>query len=519
MTDFDDWDVTIPTDDVSITRRRRAIAPVQALADIDRTKSHLDGDHWDHYDLVTLCLAVIDQVALAMGISAGRTWESMLDYATGQAARQRPGAPRSEHRAVAERVLVSLVTTDVNEASYVTHDDTGQGPQWRAQRFRLLYLHTSGPDDAEHLRASEQAINLFIDALDLDVEAAQIANEAQIAALVARGALDAAVHVARAARYRSIQYQEQVRRITADTLIDPDTHDWVHDVPELLDAALGHVADRLANEAALLDAVADRRSDAVEAAHVDEANKLVALLRECRHRHDDLHRHLIGARARLRTALDERFSRPARTARRYHLGRDLLEPFLARATVDAETLAPTLVATVGGLAVRWWPSMAVVVDELCAPPRAVPEGEEFEPGEFADDDVPEWWEAVEEVADSVLGGIDGPTRLSQLLERAETLDVVDHDDEPIDVGLLAAAITHGAHRAWAARLAGRSAGDHVVVAVATGGHVDRYGVRAQDLVLVPATITDDIAAPEPNVGQLFADASTVDEFLDMESTP
>jgi hypothetical protein len=73
-------------------------------------------------------------------------------------------------------------------------------------------IHTSGPDAAEHLRASEQVINLFIDALDLDVEAAQIANEAQLKALIVGGALEAAVQVA-AVRYRVDSYQEQIRRI------------------------------------------------------------------------------------------------------------------------------------------------------------------------------------------------------------------------------------------------------------------------------------------------------------------
>jgi hypothetical protein len=37
------WDINIPTDDASIVRRRRALAPIQVLTDIERTKSSLDG--------------------------------------------------------------------------------------------------------------------------------------------------------------------------------------------------------------------------------------------------------------------------------------------------------------------------------------------------------------------------------------------------------------------------------------------------------------------------------------------
>lgn len=35
-----------PTDDESITRRRRASAPIQVLTDLERTKSSLVGDFW-----------------------------------------------------------------------------------------------------------------------------------------------------------------------------------------------------------------------------------------------------------------------------------------------------------------------------------------------------------------------------------------------------------------------------------------------------------------------------------------
>ena len=180
------WNVTSPTDDASIVRRRRALAPIQVLTDIERNKSQYDGEFWRNYDLFNIALAVIDQVALAMGISAGRTWDETVDYAATQATRQVPTAGRGEWMAVAERVVVSLVTTDVETVPYLVH--TEEGPQWRAQRFRLLYMHSGGGEDGqEYLRASEQAINIFVEALDLDIEAAQIANEAQLSALIARG--------------------------------------------------------------------------------------------------------------------------------------------------------------------------------------------------------------------------------------------------------------------------------------------------------------------------------------------
>lgn len=510
-----EWDISIPTDDASITRRRRALAPIQVLTDIERTKTSLDGDYWSRYDLFNIALAVIDQVALAMSISAGRTWEETVEYATGQAARQVPDADRSQWQAVAERVVVSLVTTDVETVPYLVH--TGTGPQWLAQRFRLLYVHAGGEDGSEYLRASEQAINIFVEALDLDIEAAQIANEAQLSALIARGAVESAVQIARHARYRSIQYQERIRRIVADTLIDPDAHDWLGDVPVLLDGALAHVQERLDAEAVLLDAVAERRSELADRRRLEAANMLIELLRECRHRHDELHAHLITARTRLREALDDRFTRAPHSAHRVDLAADLLGPYLTRTTPECAALAGRLLATVGGLAARWLPPLSVLTGELCAPARAPEPGEEYIAPLFDDQDEQEWWEPYEDTTDAIFGDISEPVRLSQLVARADQIarEVCDADGEPLDAGLLAASLVHAAHRAWAARLAGRSAGDQVVVAAATGDHFDTGLLRSADLLLVPGTVRADIA--EPAAGR--SDATHIEAWEDEEEVP
>ncbi|WP_112107749.1 hypothetical protein [Parafrankia sp. Ea1.12] len=503
--DLAEWSISIPTDDASIARRRRALAPIEVLTDIERTKTSLDGDFWPHYDLFNIALAVIDQVALAMGISAGRSWEEILEYAAEQAARQVPDAGSVQWQAVAERVVVSLVTTDVEIVPYLVH--TTDGPRWRAQRFRLLYMYV-GSDGSEHLRASEQAINIFIDALDLDIEAAQIANEAQLRALIDRGAIESAVTIARHARYRSIQFQERIRRIVADTLIDPDTHDWIDTVPGLLDAALAHVAERLRSETALLDAVADQRSEIGDAARLVAANRLIEILRECRHRHNELHSHLIGARSRLREALDDRFTRPPRAAHRCDVGSDLLEPYFARSTAEAAEAAARLVAAVGGVTTRWWPDLAVLVDELCAEPRTPGEGEPVEEPEFAASDEAEWWEPYEEAVESILASIDEPIRLSQLVARVEDTApaLTDEAGDRLDPFLLVAAVVHAAHRAWSTRLAGRAAGDRLLVGVDTGATMVTGDIRSSDLLLVPATVTADInppAAQEPALPAQF----------------
>jgi hypothetical protein len=496
----DSWDLVIATDDQSVARRRRALAPIQVLSELERSKSSLDGDFWDRYDLFSIALAVIDQVALAMSISAGRTWDETLAYAVTQAQRQAPDGGNDQWERVAHRVLTALVTTEVESVPYlVLSDDTAV---WRDQRFRLLYAHASSTGDEEHLRASEAAINVFINALDLDIEAAQIANEAQLRALIARGAVESAAQIAQIAQYQSAQYLERTRRILADTMIDPDSHDWIDIVPAMLDRALTHVRDRMAAEAEIDAALTEQRENVTDAHRVGQINELLERLRDCKSRHSALHLHLIGARGRHRTALEERLARPVRHVRRVDIGTGLLQPLLARTSTDGAGVAERLIAAVGGISTRWLSSLDDTAAMLLAPRREPGDGELLDEPEFDSDDHGDWWEPYEELVDSLLNGIDDPTRLSQLLARADDLigTTSDEDGEPLDPFVLAASVVHNAHRRWAPQLSGRSEGDRFVIAVDDDADLETSHVACKDLLLVPVEVLRNFDTPDDTPG-------------------
>jgi hypothetical protein len=141
-----------------------------------------------------------------------------------------------------------------------------------------------------------------------------------------------------------------------------------------------------------------------------------------------------------------------------------------------------------------WPSLATLTDELCRPLPIPEDGELFSEPEFDDRDLDPWWEPYKSTVDSLLNAIEKPTRLSQILARAEDLaeSVVDADGDPLDLAQLRAAIVHAAHRAWAPRISGRLTGERVLLAVSSGSTIDDDTIFSQDLILFFGEVVDDI---------------------------
>jgi len=477
----------IPTDDTAVVRRTKSVSATRPLHDLDRNKESYGGGFWDDYDLMSLGLAVIDQVALAMGVSAGMLYDDARTYLESEAARQCPGAPLEQHAAVAARVLRALVGEDPHEYTYVDH--AGDAPVRRVHSYQLLYEQWNA-DDTTHLRASAQAVNVLVNALDMDPESAAIASDFQIQELVRRGALDSAVAVAQTKRYVTIQYMEYIRGVVRDTLVDPDAFDWDEEVPAILARALDHVEERLASERALVSAIEGHRAAATDTALRQTANRLVTLLRESGQRHSELQRHLLRARGELRRAQDERFARSPGSCQRAEVEADLVLPALGAPTRRVAPWCEGLLARVGGLHQPALASGAVLLDELFEAPRDPATGEPLPDPTFAETAAIVWWEPYWGLADALIASLTAPTRLGTLIERALSVaeEHLDVQGSPLDRSGLVAAVCHVAHEHIATPFAGAERDTAVVVAIPTGTRLATAGIDADDLLLAPVVL-------------------------------
>ena len=280
--------------DESFLRRIRSLARTAPLHELEAGKVMRAGD-WSAYDLRALCLAAIDTTIEHMGLEYGAPAETIVRTLADVAARSAPERPAEEHQRVATAVLEGLLNErDRRQAFTVSYADPTDEGNRHVLAFHLL-REIEATNGTIVVRATTEAINLFVGALDLDVEDAQAAAEAVLRSQLARGRLDQAVSTAREARIRSIQFAEKIRSILDATRRDIRQVDWHNEVPQMLAEALAHLSERLEVEHELIRTTDDTldRADPTKAHRVAE---LVELLRDCRNRHWRLHNELIRAR-------------------------------------------------------------------------------------------------------------------------------------------------------------------------------------------------------------------------------
>ncbi|MGQ0744189.1 MAG: hypothetical protein ACT4OS_07630 [Acidimicrobiales bacterium] len=457
-------------DDTANLRRVKALAATVPIEDLERSKGGLSGDFWALYDLRTLAVALIDWIALALGVTDGASPEAAAAFVADQARRQQCDRPSSEHAQVAARVLDKLVGDGEVTRRYVDH--SSDAPVVREFAFRLVYEQLS-PSGSVHLRVSEEAINVLVDALDMDITDAQEAQEAWMRRLVERGMLDKASTAARQGRLRSIQFLERVQAVVRDTIADITAHDWSGKLARDLESYLAHVHDRLSAERELREMVAERREQITDGRARAEANELLRILADCQSRHAQLHAFLMTTRARFRAAQDTAFAATPGSDVRYDLEADLVRALLTTPVGRAAGWAEELFGRFLGPRRAVNPSLAVIIDEACEAPALRLEDDPEDEPRFTEPEPP-WWEPVWGAVAAVIEEVDHPVTMAELLVRAREV-ATDLGADPLLAG---AAVAHRAYE-----LTGAS-GAPGLLAMPTGGRVEDDILAGPELLIV-----------------------------------
>lgn len=412
--------------DEGLARRLKALACTAPLHDLDARKAKLDWADATVYQMAEIALHTIDQVTIAMDFDTGANHEDVVRRLQPFIAAQAPGRGAGEHLRVARWVLDNLINVGTADRGfrrvYGSVDETGAYRR-RAFDFKLL-VELAAPDGEVYLRASDEAINVLVGALDTDVESAQIAAEVKLENLISRGRLADAKLAAEQARYRTVQYGETLRSKLDATRRDVRAVDWAEEMPELLDSALSHIETRFRAENAILRNITRARDEAEDPDHKRRAAELVDIVGDCISRHTQLQSRLQAAGAVFRAEQDrQQFSGPPQRATLDLFGQ-LLVPSLELPIADAVKPVEHFFHAAAGVNVPVVPSLSSLVSLLLrpAPERDKLVGEvpepELVPAESTDYYSDEQWRRADELLDLP----EVPRRLSGLLAEARELD-------------------------------------------------------------------------------------------------
>lgn len=295
------WQRTIGWN-TSLSSRQRVLLHAQPILMMRQYWASRD-DQDARYDPLCLSMKLFDVVIDQSGFGNEVGQQTVADAlfpllaALDQSANVDPNAER--HQRIVDRLLDGLM----NEANhghsfqldYCDFDETDQ-PCRKTFAFKLL-KEVHGYSGEIALQLSSEAINLFLNALDLDIESEQIANEAIVQYQLERGKYDKARASAEGARGQSLRYEEKIQRLIDQTKRDIRQVRWREEVHIILVDGLEHVRQRLKIEDGIIRSASDKLETMDE---TDDKRRLVLniiqLMKDCRYRHLNLNKLLMTAR-------------------------------------------------------------------------------------------------------------------------------------------------------------------------------------------------------------------------------
>ncbi len=428
-----------PAADASMRARWRALVLTDPVARLVRNAVHA-GVEDEVYDLRQLALAAIDIAVASMGFARQITLAELVESIAGLAARMRPGADgREESYEAARWVIKGLLNDAENQGAfvYVFSDLCDHQARREEYAFKLLQLQDSA--DGAVVQASAQAVLLYLNGLDLDVDDAEAAFSVVLQRQLQDRRFEAAGRTAAQAERVSVAMAASLSDILDATRRDVRSFDWIVDVPVRLERARDHVEARIAVDADVLNHVASGIDNETDVAVRRASGDLVETLRRIRQAHLDLAERVGGARSVfLQAQISQVFARPVHL-RLLNVEQELFHPILQMSADPARTVCEVFGDRILGLRVPRLLHLDNLVDYLLAPPRAVErvDYEPEQPGDVDEVDLQSYPPAVIAAASRILRQAQfAPVPLSKLVDDAAAVSAGEVDGAVDDVSEL-----------------------------------------------------------------------------------
>jgi hypothetical protein len=478
-------------------RTLQLLGPVFEL--INRAAPRADFAH-QRYDLAQLALRLLDFVVINQASLEGSVSPaSVVDHLTQLARRMCPDDESKPWNRVASMVLTTMLNDGRPHIAHWQELSTGS-EEWSERRpFRFRLLRLGEADGSVTISATDEAIVLFLQALNTDLANRALALKLLVEVQMKAGEFDKAFVTARQATRTAQGLSASLREKLDDTRRDVRSVDWHGEMPEWLNSVLAQLEDQLARDRQLRELATKAGEDP------DAAPTCRAIVEEVKRGEDvwlRLERHLQRAIPVFLAAQEAQRFHPRGPVAAFDLVEDVLLPCLGADDGLAGEVATTMAA--GALPPKPEPQWGL--GELCGqllrepvfrePHDPVPD----DPGELGDaagDSIPE---DVAAAAEKILIRASGSlARLSTLLEEArQRADEVSNPDRLTDVlwGAAFYVFVAGGEAAQeeTTRQAGLAAALAKLVAVADGAKLTDPRYQGPDLLLATPAELDRLDA-------------------------
>jgi len=411
----------------TLVKRLRVLLHAFPLFQLSQSDSRRD-DALRHYDTLVVALKILDVVAERMGmeVEADRDYIdfSLVPLLDGMD-RQAGLLPDIErHQRITDRVMAALCNdTEARRPfaqAYSDFDESGEVVQRRLE-FRLLYDAFSLTGDTV-LRLTNEAANLYFNALELDIEDSQAATEAIVHSQLCRGKFDEALSSAHFAVRQSRFYRDRLTRLLRDTRRDISRVDWAEMAPKLITDAMNHLEARLEVEQNIIQTT-QARLDILTPGTSESAAvaRIATKIEECIETHAVLQRELMNSRTTFLESQAQQAFVPVQLTSRPDLMAEVVEPLLRMNITDALNVVDHAMAHLMAPQPPPLLSLCFLFDGLLSPRRQIRHDwihiDAVSPDHFVRD-LQQHSEIDRDIAELLMQSLVRPTTLSDLLAYA-----------------------------------------------------------------------------------------------------
>lgn len=398
---------------------------------------------WQDQNFTFLALQVFDSVfaRMAPGLGRGATREQIIHDIRDYILAAQPKLTDNDVENIVDFVLNHLLNDGkgVFEQECVWLDETNR-PQPFMFRYGLLQSFHDPETDQFIIRATPEAIHLYLRMLDQPLEDEQVANMAVLHEQVRRGRISRSRREAERTMLLSLEYERYIENMLRSVRRDVRSVDWVREVSPKIEEAHNHVQRLIRDQGMVLKDLKRELQRNQDHARLHQIHALIDVLEVCQRRHMELERRILSAGP---SYLEEQAYQRFRSMARSPMP-DLNEQvFLPALTVKQSFLAPKindLLHLVMGPSIHRILDLELLVerllrDEAPDPPRMededqlerIPVQDLYNP--LADD--------IEEKTAEVLTLVgEEPMRLSELLAYGRELEMGTPELSIIGVSLL-----------------------------------------------------------------------------------